>query len=155
MDLEIVNNGILSQPDLLNRKEAPSRAQRVLSKGDILYQTVRPYQRNNLFFNLDDDYVASTGYAQLRAKINSRFLYQLIFSIDFVNKVLSRCTGTSYPAINSSDLANITITLPNVNYEQEKIANFLTSIDKKIDAVGLQIEKLEKFKKGLLQKMFV
>ena len=39
--------------------------------------------------------------------------------------------------------------------EQEKIANFLTSIDKKVEALSLQIEKLEEFKKGLLQKMFV
>jgi type I restriction enzyme S subunit len=33
--------------------DAPSRAQRLLNKNDILYQTVRPYQKNNLFFNLD------------------------------------------------------------------------------------------------------
>lgn len=111
IDLERVNNGVLSKPEVLNRSNAPSRAQRVLKKGDILYQTVRPYQRNNLFFSLDGNYVASTGYAQLRAKENKEFLYQLIHTDNFVNKVIARCTGTSYPAINSNDLEDISIYL--------------------------------------------
>ncbi|MBO1054371.1 MAG: hypothetical protein HEQ25_20940 [Dolichospermum sp. DET73] len=155
IDLERVNNGILSEPELLSRYNAPSRAQRVLKKGDILYQTVRPYQRNNLFFSLDGDYVASTGYAQLRAKENQQFLYQLIHSDNFVNKVVARCTGTSYPAINSNDLADISIYLPSATQEQEKIANFLTAIDRKIETLTRQIEQTEQFKKGLLQKLFI
>ena len=39
--------------------------------------------------------------------------------------------------------------------EQEKIALFLTSIDKKIENASLQIEKTKEFKKGLLQQMFL
>jgi type I restriction enzyme S subunit len=99
--------------------------------------------------------VASTGYAQLRARESSEFLYQLIHSDNFVDKVISRCTGTSYPAINSSDLANISILLPVSRKEQEKIADFLTAIDRKIEAISRQIEGCDRFKQGLLQKLFV
>jgi type I restriction enzyme S subunit len=48
----------------------------------------------------------------------------------------------------------IEILLPNIE-EQTKIANFLSAIDDKIQAVELQLEKLEVWKKGLLQQMFV
>ena len=39
--------------------------------------------------------------------------------------------------------------------EQQKIAQFLQSIDKKVDSVAQQVEQTKQFKKGLLQQMFV
>lgn len=39
--------------------------------------------------------------------------------------------------------------------EQERIAEFLTGLDEKLDNLGQRIEKAEEFKRGLLQKMFV
>ncbi len=155
IDLESVNKGFLTKKQRINVKDAPSRAQRVLEKDDILFQTVRPYQMNNFHFDFEnEDFVASTGYAQVRAKESSRFLYYVLHTFDFVKKVLSRCTGTSYPAINSTDLGRIFIKLPSVG-EQVKIANFLSAIDSKIQLVNTQLTNTQGFKKGLLQQMFV
>lgn len=64
IDLESVNAGELKAKTRISRIGAPSRAQRLVEPGDIIYQVVRPYQRNNLLceFDDDEDYVASTGY---------------------------------------------------------------------------------------------
>src|SRR5690606_25989895 len=88
IDLESVKNGILQKRTMLKKYDAPSRAQRVLKKSDVLFQTVRPYQKNNLFFEEEGDFVASTGYAQIRAKKSSRFIFHLIHATYFNNQVL-------------------------------------------------------------------
>ncbi len=155
VDLESVIDGRLLKLKKIYKVNAPSRAQRVLSTNDLLFQTVRPYQKNNLFFRLaDDNYVASTGYAQIRSSINSSsFLYQLIHTEKFNKKVMSRCTGSSYPAINSNDLAKIKIYIPE-KAEQEKIADFLSAVDEKIDLENQKLENLEKYKKSITQQIF-
>lgn len=154
IDLESVTAGTLSDPDWISLVGAPSRAQRLLTDGDILFQMVRPYQRNNLHFKLSGQYVGSTGYAQLRARDDSEFLFQSLHEEMFVNKVIERCTGTGYPSINSSDLAEILLPYPHPD-EQRKIAAALSALDAKITATRAQITKTERFKQGLLQQMFV
>ena len=126
IDLESVSGGILLKEDRIFKKDAPSRAQRLLEREDILFQTVRPYQMNNLYFDKEGVYVASTGYAQLRTEQNPKFVFQYLHYHKFVNAVLEKCTGTSYPAINSTDLSNIKISL---NFESK---NFFNRIENKI-----------------------
>lgn len=154
IDLESVNNGELTKEVIVFKNDAPSRAQRVLEKNDILFQTVRPYQKNNLYFDRDGDYVASTGYAQIKTKQSSRYIYQYLHLQKFVDEVIERCTGTSYPAINAKDLAKICICYPTLP-EQAKIASFLSAIDDKINHTQKQIDITEVWKKGLMQQMFV
>ena len=109
---------------------APSRAQRLASFGDIFYQTVRPYQKNNYFYELPDkDYVFSTGYAQLRPLCDGRFLFSSLQREQFVFCVLERCTGTSYPAINANDLAALPLAVPNDIEEQRLVGSILKPID--------------------------
>ncbi len=154
IDLESVEKGRLLLQKNIALQDAPSRAQRLLAKGDVLFQMVRPYQQNNYYFNLSGEYVASTGYAQIRTKLDSKFIYYALHEKTFLDEVMNRCTGTSYPAINSSDLSSIEILIPCLE-EQTKIANFLSSIDQKIDVASEQLEQAKLWKKGLLQQMFV
>ena len=138
-----------------NKKTAPSRAQRLAKKGDIFYQTVRPYQKNNYHFNLTrKDFVFSTGYAQLRPNINGDFLFVYIQLSNFVNEVLNRSTGTSYPAISPSNLIRMKVAIP-TNNEQEKIGAFFKQLDSLIALHQRKLDHLELMKKGLLQQMFV
>ncbi|WP_260446970.1 restriction endonuclease subunit S, partial [Chryseobacterium lactis] len=153
IDLESVENGRLLKEDFISKDGAPSRAQRVLSKNDVLFQMVRPYQKNNLFFDKEGKYVASTGYAQIRTKQNSRFIFQYLHNQKFVDNVIERCTGTSYPAINSTDLGNIRIGYPSLE-EQTKIASFLSLIDERIQTQNKIIEELKLLKITLRYQLY-
>jgi type I restriction enzyme, S subunit len=156
IDLESVEAGELKLKNRIGRDGAPSRAQRRVERGDIIYQVVRPYQRNNLLCEFDDeeDYVASTGYAQLRAKGSNGFLYQSIHTDSFVSRVMAKCTGSNYPAINSSDLAEIRLPLPTTLAEQQKIAECLSSLDELLAAQARKVDVLKTHKKGLMQQLF-
>jgi len=155
IDLESVEAGRMLKKNYISRETAPSRAQRQLKHGDVIFQMVRPYQKNNYYFLPDDDldYVASTGYAQLRANESSRFLFQYLHNDRFVDRVLSKCTGSNYPAINSSSLSEILVEVPQPR-EQQKIAEFLTAIDDLISNQTKKIEALKAHKKGLMQQLF-
>ena len=156
VDLEsVVGTEMLSHRT--ERKEsAPSRAQRLAQYGDLFYQTVRPYQKNNyLFENPDKYYVFSTGYAQMRPLVDGRFLLSLIQNESFVKTVLDNCTGTSYPAINSNDLANIEVYSSTESEEQRIIGSFFKGLDNLITLHQREVEKLQNIKKSCLEKMFV
>ena len=130
VDLESVIGTEMISHRTETKASAPSRAQRLAKMGDVFYQTVRPYQRNNYLFDKpDNNYVFSTGYAQMRPSIDSSFLMNFIQTDGFVKIVLDNCTGTSYPAINSSDLANLVITYPVNIEEQTKIGSYFENLD--------------------------
>lgn len=155
IDLDSVNHGILTKFNQITKNEAPSRAQRCLNVNDILFQTVRPYQMNNLFFELyDGEYVASTGYAQIKSKIVPKFLYYYLHYNKFVNEVLNRCTGTSYPAINSNDLKKIKIKIPSSSNEQRLIGDLFYKLDQKIELLKDKYNYYQDFKKFLMQQIF-
>ena len=130
VDLEsVVGTEMLSHRTEV-KSSAPSRAQRLAHTGDLFYQTVRPYQKNNyLFEKPDNNYVFSTGYAQMRPYVDGYFLLSLVQSERFVKVVLDNCTGTSYPAINANDLAEIEVAAPSDESEAQKIGTIFRSID--------------------------
>lgn len=154
IDLESVEKGLLLKEDCIPLESAPSRAQRLLSQNDILFQMVRPYQKNNLFFDKVGCYVASTGYAQIRTNQVPKFLYYSLHLNSFVNEVMNCSTGTSYPAINSDALSTIELRYPSSKQEQAKIANFLTAVDEKITQLTQKCELIAQYKKGVMQQIF-
>ena len=157
IDLDSVSHGRLLKKKVINRIDAPSRAQRNVKLYDILYQTVRPYQKNNLYIDKLSElpYIASTGYAVLREKnIYSKFLFNKLYTYNFVNEVLDNCTGTSYPAINANDLGTIKIYYPSNVEEQRKIGDFLSLLDKKVELQNKKIEALKLFKLCILKHIF-
>lgn len=157
VDLESVKNSSIISSKIETKQTAPSRAQRTAEIGDVFYQTVRPYQKNNVIFLLHSSmpYVFSTGYAQLRSNMNSFFILYLVQTDGFVNDVLNRATGTSYPAINPTHLATIIVCFPKIVSEQNRIGQVLEHLDNLITATQSRLSSLELLKKALLQDLFI
>ena len=155
VDLESVVGTEMISHRTETRESAPSRAQRLAQTGDVFFQTVRPYQRNNyLFSKPDKNYVFSTGYAQMRPYIDTAFLMSFLQNDSFVKIVLDNCTGTSYPAINSNDLSNLEISLPKSSEEQKKVGETIIKLDHLITLHQQKCADLKKLKKYMLQNMF-
>ena len=155
IDLEAVEKGELRKIQEIMREEAPSRAQRVINNNDILFQCVRPYQKNNYIHKIlntsNQQWVASTGYAQIRTTESPNYIYHLLNTDGFNRKVMVRCTGSSYPAINSEDLATIRFYYTPDKKEQFKISRLLDLIDERIATQNKIIEKLQSLIKGIAQ----
>ena len=79
-------------------------------------------------------------------------IYFLFYRLTFenLNKLVF---GSGQPLITAGQLKNIEIPIPTLA-EQEKIANFLTAVDEKIQALKKKKSLLENYKKGLMQKLF-
>ena len=84
--------------------------------------------------------------------VNVEFLYYVMKLSS--NRLTSLSSGTTIAYLSRKEFENFKIKLPSLE-EQNKIANFLSSIDKKIEQVQKQLEQTKEFKKALLQQMFV
>ncbi|MEV4384655.1 restriction endonuclease subunit S [Micromonospora sp. NPDC049580] len=106
---------------------APSRARRLGPSGATVVSTVRTYLRAiGRVPAVNDSLVFSTGFAVLEAgpRVDAGYLFYLCRSEPFVQDVVARSVGVSYPAINPSDLGSFRMDLPALE-EQRRIANFL------------------------------
>jgi len=87
-------------------------------------------------------------------KLNNQYLYFYFQSLVGRNMIHKHTRVGTRPGLNIEDVEKFSILLPSL-LEQAKIANFLSSIDNKIEQVGKQLDESKQFKKALLQQMFV
>ena len=123
--------------------EAPSRARRILQRGDVIVSTVRTYRRAVAAVGTNyDGAICSTGFAVLRARgVDERFLKYAVLDRAFMDQVVAQSTGVSYPAINASDLVRIRIPLP-APHDQRAIPDYLDRETAQIDAFIAKNEEL-------------
>lgn len=153
-DLLYVDIGSVHRVEGITKKEpmifesAPSRARRLVSAGDTIVSTVRTYLRAIApVQNPEPNLVVSTGFAVIRPrKIEPEYLSFHLRSSYFIENVVSRSVGVSYPATNATEVIKIPIVRP-YSPEQFNIATFLNQETKKIDVLVSKkralIEKLK------------
>ncbi len=108
--------------------------------------------------NLNGEQVLA-GLHTLLARLVSDNIYigygSYMMVCEFVRKQIMRIAqGTKVLSISTGRMNKIKLPIPSKT-EQQKIANFLSAIDRKIDLVGTELKLAKSFKKGLLQQMFI
>ncbi|GMG97966.1 restriction endonuclease subunit S [Tepidimicrobium xylanilyticum] len=142
----------------LNFKDAPSRARRILSKGDTIVSTVRTYLKAIAFIeNVQSNLICSTGFAVLTplSKVVPKYLFYLMRSEKYVNEIVRRSVGVSYPAINASDIGALECAIPNKDeqkYIVEYLDNCTTQIDQLVNDIQTQIQKLKEYRQSLISE---
>ena len=128
----------------------------VIQKGDFAYNPSR-IDVGSLAYKFDDNIsVISPLYISFKANrdfLVDSFLLEWFNSQQFTKQMNSSFEGSVRNTLSYESLRKMGITIPSIP-EQTKIANFLSAIDDKIKVVEMQIEKMEVWKKGLLQQMF-
>ena len=83
------------------------------------------------------------------------FVFQVLNSEQIKKYIQDNISVGAQPNLNLEQVGSYAFNCPKSYLEQTKIANFLTSIDEKIELVSNQIQDTQEYKKGLLQQMFV
>lgn len=81
------------------------------------------------------------------------FLYYFLTDYKTQQTILKLAGTSTIPDLNHSDFYRLKINLPNLP-EQQKIANFLTAVDTKLQQLTTKKETLEQYKKGVMQQLF-
>tara|TARA_Y100000385_G_C13077406_1_gene632123 strand:- start:950 stop:2245 length:1296 start_codon:yes stop_codon:yes gene_type:complete len=110
-----------------------------------------------LLDNVDEMYLNSFCFGYRLDSFNvlfPEFASYLLRNQQLRKQIKKLAQGSTRYNMSKVQLMKERVTLPSIK-EQKKIANFLSSLDSKIELVSTQIEKTKAFKKGLLQQMFV
>lgn len=92
--------------------------------------------------------------ARVSNEVLANFIVQYLATPLYFKYVNSFLAGGTRQRISKNSLANLYVTIPSLP-EQEKIADFFSALDAKIDAMEKQLEDLKEMKKGFLQQMFI
>lgn len=102
IDLSGVKKNVFSEVTRYTFDEAPSRARRVLRKGDSLYGTVRPGNLSYGYIGANlNGLTGSTGFAVLRpkAEVDAEFVYCAMTLKENIERLVLLAEGAAYPAV--------------------------------------------------------
>lgn len=140
---------------------APSRAQKLVVKDDVIFATTRPTQLRFAFINEEfENSIASTGYCVLRANTDlalPKWIYHNLGSIDFKNFLEENQSGSAYPAVSDSKVKEYKIPVPSLDIQEkiililDKFENLANSIKDGLPReIGLRRKQYEYYRNELL-----
>lgn len=164
LDIGSINNkkNIIEAYKEYQWKDAPSRAQYVIEVNDILFSTVRTYLKNIAMIEEEkfDQQIASSGFAVIRVFdnfMNPKYVFKYIISDNFIQPLNELQSGSSYPAVRSSDVLDQFIPICSID-EQNAISEELDRQFSIVNHFGSTIEKnllnIESLKQSVIRKAF-
>jgi restriction endonuclease S subunit len=140
VDLGSVKEGNITTIQNIPFAEKPSRAQRKIRDGDIIWGGVRPLSRSYAFIDRAvENMIGSSGFVVIRNKdinvVLSKYLYYILTTDDCVNYLNSHSTGTSYPAFNSTTIMAYEVVIPSIAIQTRTL--------ERLDALQTQLTALE------------
>jgi type I restriction enzyme S subunit len=145
----------VSKPQQLLGADAPSRARKLVEKGDVLVSMTRPnLNAVALIGDQHDGCIASTGFDVLKPiEVDPRWIFSAVRSISFVNAMCSKVQGALYPAVKSADIREYEIPLPPLA-EQNRISQKLDELLTQVDTLKARIDGipalLKRFRQSVL-----
>lgn len=158
VDISSVNNSSnkIIGWNLIDGKNAPSRARQLIKAMDVIFATTRPYLKNIAVVPPElDGQICSTGFCVIRSNSDCtlpEWLFYNVLTERFMSRISSKMKGATYPAVSDKDILNEKITLPPLP-EQRKISEILGAVDEKLGLERKRKEKLERIKKGLMNDL--
>ena len=141
IDIDAIDNkrNLIVAPKHIECSNAPSRATRLVAKGDVLFSMVRPYLRNIALVD-KDDYIASTGFFVCKPNlaITSDYCFYLMTSDYVVNGLNQYMKGDNSPSINNQHILNWLYPIPPL-LEQKRIVAALKKVFSQLDTITAEL----------------
>ena len=128
-----------------------------LSYGDILFARTGASVGKSYIYKNSDGLVYYAGFlirAKIKKNYNPEFVFQNTLTNDYEKFIKVTSMRSGQPGVNAQEYSQYQIMIP-CKAEQDKISDYLRSLDHLITLHQRKVDNLKIFKKFMLKKMFV
>jgi type I restriction enzyme, S subunit len=131
LDISSVSTGKIDSFVDYEFEDAPGRARRIVTHGDIIWSCVRPNKKSySIIWNPDENLIASTGFAVITPyTLPTSYLYQFLTTDAFVGYLTNLASGAAYPAVTSKVFEDAEVVVPSNDLVDSYNERFKSTID--------------------------
>ena len=152
-DISETSNKFIPNPLTSPDDELESKYQ--LQDGDIVFARTGASTGKTYLYDKNDGNLYFAGFL-IKFHIDKavpKFIFYNTLKEEYLNWVSVMSVRSGQPGINSTEYQKLPLYLPSID-EQNKISNFLSKIDEKIELLENKLQAYLDFKKYLLQQIF-